>query len=208
MERTSLTLQTRGVCSVRFPSRTFHGKQTCRESQRDRGLGHKPSPLCVWGMVGHQAGELSSPAMQPLQHQFLQTAAAEATAAGHIFPEMAAAEAALESGYGASELARECLNLFGTKQHIHPIYGTVRIPTKEYIHDAWETVSAEWVKYPTLASCFADRMLTLRRMAASCPHYRDALAAKDPVSYIRAVSQTWSTDPTRADKVLGIYNAR
>ena len=56
------------------------------------------------------------------QRQFLAKAAA--AQARHVFPEMAACEAALESGFGKSGLAREDNNLFGMKQHPHPVYGT------------------------------------------------------------------------------------
>jgi hypothetical protein len=35
--------------------------------------------------------------------------------------------------------------------------GTVNIPTREFLHEAWVTVDAAWVKYPTLADAFSDR---------------------------------------------------
>ena len=60
--------------------------------------------------------------MTDAQKAFLDKASAAATKAAHPFPRMAAAEAALESGYGLSGLAIEDNNLFGMKQHIHPEY--------------------------------------------------------------------------------------
>lgn len=54
--------------------------------------------------------------MAQYQEEFLQQAASAARRAGHIFPEYAACEAALESAWGHSELAREANNLFGQKQ--------------------------------------------------------------------------------------------
>ncbi len=74
--------------------------------------------------------------------EFLQTTAAAARAAGHIFPEYAACEAALESAWGQSSLAVKGNNLFGTKQHVHPIYGTLNIPTREFLHSTWVVVNA------------------------------------------------------------------
>lgn len=121
---------------------------------------------------------------------------------------MAACEAALESGYGASGLATQANNLFGTKQHVHPIFGTLSLPTREFLHSQWVTVGAFWVKYPDRATCFADRMNTLRSLSHAYPHYAAALAATDPITYITEVSKTWSTDPQRAAKVIAIYNNR
>lgn len=120
---------------------------------------------------------------------------------------MAACEAALESGYGRSLLAIQDQNLFGMKQHQHPVYGTHSLPTREFLGGEWETVTANWVSYPDLQSCFQDRMSTLRRLAPHFPHYQAALDATNGEDYVRAVSESWSTDPKRADKVLAIFNA-
>jgi len=139
------------------------------------------------------------------QKQFLLKAAAAAKQSGHVFPEMAACEAALESAFGKSGLATLDNNLFGMKQHKHPIYGTHILPTREFENGQWEVVNAAWVHYPDQASCFADRMATLQRLAPVYPHYAAALDASDRDTYITAVSQTWSTDPNRAAKVQAIY---
>jgi flagellum-specific peptidoglycan hydrolase FlgJ len=140
------------------------------------------------------------------QKEFLLKAAAAATQAGHVFPEMAACEAALESGFGKSGLATLDNNLFGMKQHKHPIFGTHVLPTKEFMNGQWEVVDAAWVHYPDQASCFADRMSTLQRLASVYPHYANALNATDRDTYIQEVSKTWSTDPERAAKVQAIYD--
>lgn len=141
------------------------------------------------------------------QLAWLESAAKAAKVAGHVWPAMAAAEAALESTWGESELAREDFNLFGCKQHQHPVYGTVHIPTKEFIGQNWKTEDAAWVKYPDLASCFADRMGTLRTLSTTYPHYSLALAANTPEEYVIEVSRSWSTDPERATKCTKIYHA-
>jgi flagellum-specific peptidoglycan hydrolase FlgJ len=145
--------------------------------------------------------------MNPLQRQFLDRATAEAMKVQHPFPQMAACEAALESGWGASVLAREGNNLFGMKQHQHPnpACGVMALPTREFLNSEWVTCESEWVKYPDWASCFADRLSTLKRLSTLYSHYAAALAATDAQTYITEVSQTWSTDPDRAKKVLSIY---
>jgi len=123
-----------------------------------------------------------------------------------MFPEYAACEAALESNYGQSLLATEDCNLFGMKQHRHAVYGTHNLPTREYINGEWISTTAPFVSYPDWGACFADRMATLTRLASVYPHYSAAIHATDGETFIREVSQTWSTDPARADKVLAIYN--
>ncbi len=149
------------------------------------------------------------------QKQFLLKSALAAKQADHVFPEMAACEAALESAFGKSGLATLDNNLFGMKQHKHPIYGTHNLPTKEFVgvekdtdevKDGWIVVQAAWVHYPGWPDCFADRMSTLQRLSSAYPHYAAALKAKDRVEYITEVSKTWSTDPKRADKVQAIYD--
>src|SRR5437868_2889649 len=97
--------------------------------------------------------------------EFLERCDAAAYEAVHLFPEFAACEAALESGYGTSGLAIADHNLFGMKQHTHPVYGTHNLPTREFIHGGWKSEVAHWVKYPTERDCFIDRMATLKRLA-------------------------------------------
>lgn len=136
----------------------------------------------------------------------MKRAALAATQADHPFPTMAAAEAALESAWGNSELVRDANNLFGMKQHQHPVYGTMNLPTKEFEGGEWIEAEAHWVKYPDWATCFWDRAATLHRLASAFPHYKAALAATSPEAYIAEVSKTWSTDPARGAKCLAIYN--
>jgi len=143
--------------------------------------------------------------MSANQQEWIEETAQAATDSGHVFPEMAACEAALESAFGQSALAREGLNLFGLKQSTHPRYGTLALPTREFLDGDWTVVPANWIKYPTLADCFEDRMATLKRLAPVYPHYAAALAAPDAYTYVTEVSQTWSTDPDRASKVIAIY---
>ena len=143
--------------------------------------------------------------MNSLQRAFLDKATAEAQKVNHPFPQMAAAEAALESSWGNSQLAREANNLFGMKQHAHPVCGTVTLPTQEFLDGKWMACSARWVEYPDWSACFADRLATLQRLSNAYPHYKAAIEAQDPETFIREVSKTWSTDPRRAEKVLSIY---
>jgi flagellum-specific peptidoglycan hydrolase FlgJ len=144
-----------------------------------------------------------------IQTLFLIRASNAARAAHHIFPEYAACEAALESGWGRSKLAVEANNLFGQKQSHPPLTGTetITMPTREYLHDHWMTVLANWTKFPGMTECFAARMTLLNSLSRTFPHYQAALKAATGEQYVLAVSKSWSTDPDRAGKVLGIYDA-
>ena len=143
------------------------------------------------------------------QDDFLAKAAAAARDAGHIFPEYAACEAALESAWGHSLLATQGNNLFGQKQSHPPFEGssTLTLPTREFLHGAWVTVQANWVNFPDWASCFKARMALLQRLSSTYPDYKSALNATSGEQFITAVSHTWSTDPQRAGKVLSIFDA-
>ena len=145
--------------------------------------------------------------MNDTQRQFLERATAEAIKANHPFPRIAACEAALESNWGNSQLAREGNNLFGMKAHSHPTLqcGTMNLPTKEFLDGKWMACSAKWVTYPDWRACFCDRLATLERLSNAYPHYAAALRAKDAETFVTEVSRTWSTDPDRARKVLSIY---
>jgi flagellum-specific peptidoglycan hydrolase FlgJ len=146
--------------------------------------------------------------MLTLQESFLRKAAAAARAAGHIFPDYAACEAALESGWGQSHLATEANNLFGQKQAAPPLAGTatLSLPTREFLHGAWVSVAANWVRFPDWESCFRERMALLHSLARAYPSYGAALAAASGEQFVTLVSHTWSTDPARAGKVLAVYD--
>lgn len=137
----------------------------------------------------------------------LTTTYQSACAAQHLFPAMAACEAMLESNWLRSTLARLGNNLFGTKQHRHYEYGTLTLPTREFIDEAWVVVNASWVIYPSVAACMADRMATLSRLSGAYAHYAAALAAPDPIVFVTEVSKSWSTDPRRAANAIAIYKA-
>lgn len=146
--------------------------------------------------------------MTPLQESFLQRASDAARAAGHLYPEYAACEAALESGWGQSHLATQANNLFGQKQAHPTLPGTetLSLPTREYLHGAWVSVQAAWVQFADWESCFRERMALLRSLADGYPNYREALAATTGEQFVTLVSRSWSTDPARAGKVLAVYD--
>lgn len=154
--------------------------------------------------------------MTPQEIQdFLRSTCQAAKTAGHIWPEFAACEAALESAWGKSELAIKAFNLFGRKQSMtFPVFSTIDLPTHEWQHGELVPTTAHWVKYPDYATCFQDRMALLRRLAPVTkdgqllyPGYAAALGAPDGETFVLEVSKNWSTDPLRGQKVMSIYKA-
>lgn len=141
--------------------------------------------------------------MNDLQREWLDSTSRAAENAGHVFPEYAACEAALETGYG--EHVGGTHNLFGTKQHSHPIFSAVSLSTKEVLNGASVNVTAPFINYPNDAAAYADRMQTLTRLQGEYPHYKRALEATNGPTYVREVSQSWATLPTRAKTVLQIH---
>ena len=137
--------------------------------------------------------------------EFLTKAAAAARAAQHIFPEYAACEAALESAWGSSTLAREANNLFGQKQSHPPRGNSFALDTREFLSGEWVTVPAQWMIFVDWEASFAERMAVLRGSQMMFPHYRAALLAQTGDQFIEQVSQSWSTDPERAQKVLSVF---
>ncbi|MGH8539592.1 MAG: glycoside hydrolase family 73 protein, partial [Stenotrophobium sp.] len=57
------------------------------------------------------------------------------------------AEAALESGWGSSQLALQGKNLFGVKADPAWQGETLLMNTREFLHGAWVMVPAKWRKY-------------------------------------------------------------
>jgi flagellum-specific peptidoglycan hydrolase FlgJ len=133
---------------------------------------------------------------------FLTKAVAAAKAANHIFPEYAACEAALESAWGESKLAKMANNLFGQKAGKEN-YPNIQILTREYLNGQWVTVPANWPCFPDWITCFKERMALLQRKAAYAP----ALAAQTGEDFILTVSKVWATDPERGNKVLATYRS-
>jgi flagellum-specific peptidoglycan hydrolase FlgJ len=141
--------------------------------------------------------------MTDLQLTFLRDVHDAAVKAQHVWPAMAACEAALESNWGVSRLAREARNLFGLKRPSAWTGQTISIPTQEYLHGTWVTVSATWPVFRDFADCMTERMHVLRANHVYAP----ALAAKTAEEYISAVSRVWATDPQRGLKVQSIWLA-
>ncbi len=79
------------------------------------------------------------------------------------------AQAALESAWGESMLARQGKNLFGVKADLAWQGDVLTINTREFLHGTWVMVPARWRKYTDWQACMDDHAAFLhqnRRYAA------------------------------------------
>lgn len=143
----------------------------------------------------------------PQQIAALRTVFSAAEASACLYPQAQASEAMVETTWLTSELGVADNNLFGMKQHVHPEFGTVNLPTREFLDGRWVVQHDDFVKYPTMADCFADRQATLVALAPHYPHYAGALAATSAEEFLTQVSLTWSTGPKRGATCIEILHA-
>ena len=136
------------------------------------------------------------------KHDFFAKAISAALAAGHIFPEYAVCEAALESAWGESQLAHQANNLFGQKAGFTEAKAeTIQLQTREFLHGHWFTVPALWPKFADWTESFKARMELLRGSHL----YANAMDAENGEQFVTCVSKVWSTDPHRSYTVLLIF---
>jgi len=114
------------------------------------------------------------------------------------------AEAALESGWGRSELATQADNLFGVKASKPWQGATLAMQTAEVLHGQRVIVPALWRKYPSWQAAIDDHAAFLLQ-----ERYRAAFSATDSDGFARAVAAAgYATDPQYADKIIGLIHSR
>src|SRR3954467_13862378 len=133
------------------------------------------------------------------KEQFMSMATTAATT-GKYPAGITVAQAALESGWGSSQLSVKANNYFGIKAHGDA--ESVELPTTEVVHGKVVKVSARFAAYPNIAACFADRDRIITQLAC----YQDARTnAADPELFTRCLARHWATDSQYAEKMLKIY---
>ena len=112
------------------------------------------------------------------------------------------AEAALESAWGASQLARDAFNLFGVKADRAWGGAVLTMPTREYLGGGkWAMVQARWRKYSDWLGSVTDHAQFL----LTNPRYRPAFQHAGGEGFTRAVAAAgYATDPQYADKIISI----
>ena len=125
-----------------------------------------------------------------------------------VVPKAVAAQAALESRWGESELAREANNLFGVKAGSSWSGPILELPTWEVVDGQRVQAVARFRRYADFEEAVLDYVRILGRLS----WYRDAVEAArygDPYGFLyglegRGGEPGWATDPDYAKKVLSI----
>lgn len=132
--------------------------------------------------------------------------AVEASQATGVPPHFLIAHAALETGWGKSEIRRAdggtSYNLFGIKAGKSWRGPTVNATTTEYENGRAETVEENFRVYGSYAEAFRDYANLLQR-----PRFSGALGRQDGTEFARSLQQAgYATDPMYADKLGRIIN--
>lgn len=111
------------------------------------------------------------------------------------------AQAALESGWGESRLAREGRNVFGIKADPAWTGPTVDMPTREYVNGAWVQQVARWRAYSNWQGSIDDHAAFFRRNS----RYARCFECSTGEGWAQAVAQAgYATDPQYAGKLVQI----
>lgn len=131
----------------------------------------------------------------------LTTAAVESQRKSGVPASITIAQAALESGWGESALAKTGNNLFGIKADSLWRGQTLTMNTKEFIKGQWVVVPALWRKYHSWQASIDDHAAFFKRN----PRYKACFACTGAEAFARAMAQAgYATDPAYADKVIGL----
>ncbi len=124
-----------------------------------------------------------------------------------VVPKAVAAQAAIESRWGESELAREGNNLFGVKAGQSWSGPVLELPTWEVVDGHRIETVARFRRYEGFEEAVQDYVSIIGRL----DWYRDAREAArygDPYGYLYGLEGRgepgWATDPGYASKILAL----
>lgn len=114
------------------------------------------------------------------------------------------AQAALESGWGQSALARIGNNLFGIKADSLWRGQTLTLNTREFIRGQWLVVPALWRMYPNWQASVEDHAAFL----SGNPRYRNCLVCSTAQTFAVSLAQAgYATDPDYPAKLMRLIEA-
>ena len=126
---------------------------------------------------------------------------------GSILPSITGAQAALETGWGASTLVKEANNLFGIKADANWKGEFVNLPTTEYINGTKKTVTAKFRKYSSWDESIRDRAEFFTSSEWRKNNYKSFIGETDYKKAAKALvtaPSPYATDPVYADKLIAI----
>lgn len=122
-----------------------------------------------------------------------------------LFPSVLIAQAALESGWGQSELSKVANNLFGVKAGNAWKGRSVVMPTREVVKGESKMVNGRFRAYDDAKDSIADRNQFLKEN----PRYSKAgvFSAKTPEEQAIALQAAgYATDPGYAKSIISLIN--
>lgn len=133
----------------------------------------------------------------------LTTAAVASFKATGVPASITIAQAALESAWGESGLARNGNNLFGIKADSLWRGQTLTLNTKEFIKGQWVVVPALWRKYPSWQASIDDHTAFLKHN----PRYKACFLCTTAPAFARALMKAgYATDPEYANKLIAVMD--
>ena len=131
--------------------------------------------------------------------------AAQASAKASGVPaSVTVAQAALESAWGESKLARFGHNLFGVKADAAWKGEVLTMQTREFQAGKWITIPANWRKYADWLECINDHAAFLRKNK----RYSIALATTTAEAFARALQTAgYATDPEYGKKLVAVMRS-
>jgi flagellar protein FlgJ len=160
----------------------------------------------MWRARSAAAATNEAGVTSPEQQAFLDSIAPWARAAGAqlgVDPDLVAAHAALESGWGQRPLktadGESSNNLFGIKAGADWSGAVSDSATTEYVHGAAVKTKARFRAYPDQASAFRD----YAQLLLTNPRFRGALGAgSDAQAFAQGLARGgYATDPAYAEKL-------
>lgn len=135
---------------------------------------------------------------QEFVHAAYETARKSAATSG-LPPLVTVAQAALESGWGQSQLSQQANNFFGIKAHGKQPY--VCMSTAEMAHGVTQQIEAAFARYGSMFECFERR----DAIVSKSPIYAQARQhADDEVAFIHELAKHWATDSHYAAKLTAV----
>lgn len=117
----------------------------------------------------------------------------------NFLPSVTAAQAAIESGWGTSDLTAKANNLFGIKGRYNGQY--VIYPTQEWVNGHYVTINAEFRKYPNWATSVEDH----GNFFTDNERYHNLLGLKDYKQVAKLVQEDgYATDPNYAATIIKV----
>ena len=133
----------------------------------------------------------------------LTTPAVESQRKSGIPASITIAQAALESAWGESGLAKSGNNLFGIKADSQWRGETLTLNTREFIKGQWVVVPAKWRKYGSWQSSIDDHAAFLKQN----PRYKACFLCTTASAFAHALEQAgYATDPDYANKLIALMS--